>query len=70
MPRYCPFGSSGREGAPQAAETVEGLSTDAGCAGGPARSSGEASVIGVERRGRVIRDCVCLVNRMVSGRNR
>jgi len=32
----------------------KGLSTDAGCAGGPARSSGEAPVIGVERRGRAI----------------
>jgi len=28
----------------------------AGCAGGPARSSGEALVMGVERRGRVVRD--------------
>jgi hypothetical protein len=70
VPRYSPVGSSGREGAPQAAETVEGLSTDAGCAGGPARSSDEAPVMGVERRGRVIRGCVCLVNRTVSGRNR
>ena len=52
------------------AETAEGLSTDAGCAGGPARSSGEAPVMGAEQRGRVIRGCVCLVNRMCSGRNR
>ena len=70
MPRYSPFGSGGREGAPQAAETVEGLSTDAGRAGGPGGSSGEAPVMGVERRGRVTRGCVCLVNRTVSGRNR
>lgn len=33
----------------------KGLSTVAGCAGGPARSSEEAPVMGVERRGRVIR---------------
>jgi hypothetical protein len=35
-----------------------GVSTVAGSAGGPARSSGEAPVMGVERRGRVICDCV------------
>ncbi|TDD40338.1 hypothetical protein E1288_35390 [Saccharopolyspora elongata] len=35
----------------------KGLSTGAGRAGGPARSSEEALVIGVERRGRVIRGC-------------
>ena len=34
----------------------EVLSTDATHAGGPARSSDEASVIGVERRGRLIDD--------------
>jgi hypothetical protein len=34
----------------------EGLSTDAGPAGGPARSSGEPFVMKGERRGRVIRD--------------
>ena len=33
----------------------EGLSTVAGRAGGLARSSGEASVMGVKRRGQVIR---------------
>jgi hypothetical protein len=32
------------------------LSTVARRAGGPARSSGQAPVIGVERRGRVVRD--------------
>ena len=32
------------------------LSTVARCAGGPARSSAEAPVIGVERRGRVVHD--------------
>jgi hypothetical protein len=35
----------------------EGLSTDAGCAGGPACSSCEALVMRVERRGWVIRGC-------------
>ena len=39
------------------------MSTVAGRAGGPARSSGEAPVIGVERRGRVVCGCVCSVNR-------
>lgn len=34
----------------------EASSTDAALAGGPARSSGEAPVIGVERRGRLIGD--------------
>jgi hypothetical protein len=33
----------------------EELSTVAGCAGGPVRSSDEALVIGAERRGRIIR---------------
>jgi hypothetical protein len=33
------------------------LSTVAVPAGGPARSSGEAPVMGVERRGRLIWDC-------------
>ena len=41
--RECPDGCSRK-----------GSSTEAGCAGGPARSSGEAPVTGVERRGRVI----------------
>ena len=40
-----------------------GVSTVAGSAGGPARSSGEAPVMGVERRGRVICDCVRSINR-------
>src|SRR5690349_19098356 len=34
--------------------TREALSTDAACAGGPARSSGEPAVMAGERRGRVI----------------
>ena len=44
----------------------EALSTDAGRAGGPARSSGEAPVTGVERRGRTIRAGEA-VNRLWSG---
>ena len=40
-----------------------GVSTVAGSAGGPARSSGEAPVMGVERRGRVICGCVRSINR-------
>jgi hypothetical protein len=40
----------------------EGQSTDAGHRDGPARSSGEGPVMGLERRGRVIRTCL-VVNR-------
>ena len=40
-----------------------GVSTVAGSAGGPARSSGEAPVMGVERRGRVICGCIRSINR-------
>lgn len=43
----------------------EGLSTGAGLAGGPARSSDEVPVMGVERRGRVIRGYVRSINRDV-----
>lgn len=41
----------------------EALSTDAALAGGPARSSGEAPVMGVERRGRLILRFVRTSNR-------
>jgi hypothetical protein len=41
----------------------EGLSTVAGLAGGPARSSGDARVMRAERRGRVVRGSVRSVNR-------
>ena len=44
----------------------EALSTVAGRAGGPARSSAEAPVMGVERRGRTIR-ATHLVNRCMPG---
>ena len=42
-------------GSASSSRNCEALSTDAGRAGGPARSSGEALVMGVERRGRLIR---------------
>lgn len=41
-------------GSAPGSRNCEALSTEAGCAGGPARSSGEAAVMGVERRGRAI----------------
>jgi hypothetical protein len=44
----------GREGARTSGMTREALSTEAACAGGPARSSGEPAVMAGERRGRVI----------------
>ena len=46
----------GREGVSRAVRNREGLSTVVGYVGGPTRSSGETSVMGVERRGRVVRD--------------
>src|ERR1017187_3645497 len=62
------MGPSGRE-VPKRLNR-KGLSTVAGRAGGPVRSSGEAPVTGAERRGRVVRDCVRSINRKCSGRNR
>jgi hypothetical protein len=47
----------------------EGLSTDAGCAGGPTCSSDELSVMEGERRGRVIRDCRLFGQPELSGRS-
>jgi hypothetical protein len=44
----------------------EGESSDAGHRGGPSRSSDEGSVMGLERRGRVILACF-QVNRLVVG---
>jgi hypothetical protein len=55
-----------REGVSRDGCNREGSSTDAGPAGGPARSSAEAPVMGVERRGRVIRGCVRSINRAES----
>jgi hypothetical protein len=60
--RIHPAWSGRREGVSQAARSRKGLSTVAGCAGGPARSSDEAPVTGAERRGRVVRDCVYSIN--------
>ena len=51
-------------------ETCESLSTVAASAGGPARSSEEVPVIGVERRGRLICRSVRAINRALSGRKR
>jgi hypothetical protein len=42
------------EGRAPSSGHCEGLSTDARQGGGPPRSSGEAPVMGVERRGRVV----------------
>jgi hypothetical protein len=42
-------------GSAPSSKNCEALSTDAGRAGGPVRSSGEAPVMGVERRDRTIR---------------
>ena len=53
-------------GSASSSGNCEALSSDAGCAGGPARSSGEAAVMGVERRGRAIRVGEA-VNRLRSG---
>ena len=52
-----------RAGEREKPERCMGVSTVAGSAGGPARSSGEAPVMGVERRGRVICGCVRSINR-------
>jgi hypothetical protein len=60
--RYWPVlsGPSGRE-VPKRLNR-EGLSTVAGRAGGPVRSSDEASVMEAERRDRVVRGCVRSIN--------
>jgi hypothetical protein len=65
--RIHPAWSGGRQGASQAVRSRQGLSTVAGCAGGLARSSDEASVMGAERRGRVVRDCVYPINQVLLG---
>jgi hypothetical protein len=49
------FASVRARGSAAGSRNCEPLSTDAGCAGGPARSSAEAPVMGVEPRGRTIR---------------
>jgi hypothetical protein len=54
-------------GSASSSRNCEALSTDAGCAGGPARSSGEAAVMDVERRGRTIRVGEAVSRRMSGG---
>ena len=63
--KACPDTAAGQRAARGSASRARGdpgaggdVSTVAGRAGGPARSSGEALVMGVERRGRVVRGCV------------
>jgi len=48
----------GARGSVSSSRDCERLSTVAGHAGGPVRSSGEAPVMGAERRGRIIRGLV------------
>ena len=55
--KACPdtdFASVRSRGSAPGSGNCEALSTDAGCAGGPVRSSDEAAVMVVERRGRTI----------------
>ena len=66
MPGYALACARG-EGASQAVQNREGLSTVAGCAGGLARSSDEAPVMGVERRSRVVRGGVRSINQLFLG---
>jgi len=47
-------------------QKLRGLSSDAGHRGGPTRSSGEGPVMGLERRGRVVRAGLT-VNRLWAG---
>ena len=65
-----PVNVDGREGVPRSGEDREGASTDAGCAGGPVRRSGDVLGTGAERRSRVVRGCVRSINRKFSGRSR
>jgi hypothetical protein len=62
--RHGPAVAGGRESSKRLIR--EGLSTDAGHRGGPDRSSNEGSVMGLERRGRVILASLT-VNRDVAG---
>jgi hypothetical protein len=68
--KACPdkdFASAGSRGSAPGSRNCEALSTDAGRAGGPARSSGEAPVMGVERRGRTIRAGEAVNRRRLGG---
>lgn len=64
MPRNCLSGYGWARGSISKREDREGVSTVAGRAGGPVRSSDEGPVMGLERRGRVVRGCVRSINRM------
>ena len=66
--KACPDTDTGEgaRGSASGSGNCEALSTDAGRAGGPACSSDETPVMGVERRGRTIRS-VHVVNRRCSG---
>ena|ERR1700683_3205437 len=55
IPRLAGLGGLVARGSVPSGRNREGLSTVAGRAGGPARSSDEAPVMGAERRSRVIR---------------
>jgi hypothetical protein len=60
--------SQGRvRGSAPSGRNREESSTDARCAGGPARSSCEALVMGAEPRGGVVCDCVRSINQTVVG---
>ena len=63
-------GMAGARGRAASGRNREALSTDAACAGGPARSSGEAPVMGAERRGRLICGLFARATRRCSGRRR
>jgi hypothetical protein len=73
VPRYCSLSGVdgyGREGESQAVSSREGLSTDA--VGAPADLFVVAGkplldTVGVEPRGRVVRDCVGSINRTGCG---
>lgn len=67
--KACPDTDTGivvSRGSASSSGNCEALSTDAGRAGGPACSSGEAAVMAVERRGRTIR-VVHVVNQRLLG---
>ena len=53
---FVPAGA-GATGSASSGRNREALSTVEALVGGPARSSGEAAVMGVERRGRIIWSC-------------
>lgn len=62
--------AAGARGRALSGRNREALSTDAASAGGPARSSDEAPVMGAERRGRLICGLLSRATRRWSGRRR